>query len=231
MERLRKMPCENISYNKIPEYIWSRPKRWKTKQYSLTSFFYSGVRAVWLFRWPCVCSVYQCIGALRLWLHTLFVRSTHYICGKRPVCTQVDTIHTAGKSMTQKANSLLLQISALLYSATCYSSDFDMRMQLSELWRGAGVLHLFSQSLTVEILTRQPVSFSFLIQVTCICQRVSTKVFPMNLLNIKLAVKASRNTSEFWSTVTHAWKGRCETTSGLLKASLSHTPLIQVPPL
>lgn len=79
--------------------------------------------------WPRVCSVYQSVDTV-----LVFVHSTHYICGKWPMCTQVDTMHTAGKRMTQKTNNLLLQISALWYSLTRFVFDVDTRTRLREVW-------------------------------------------------------------------------------------------------
>lgn len=112
-------------------------------------FFLQTMWALWLFHWPCVCSVYQCIGALRLWLHMLFVHSTHDICGKRPVCAQVDTIHTVGgkKNMTHTANNLLLRIPAPLQ----FASSLYFWLWLWERSWVTCCLHSHSQSVTVNL--------------------------------------------------------------------------------
>lgn len=70
-----------------------RQKSWNWKTKHFRTCIFSGMWALWLVLWPRVCSVYQYIRVLTLRMHTVFVRGTHYICGKRPVCTQVDTIH------------------------------------------------------------------------------------------------------------------------------------------
>lgn len=92
-------------------------------------------------------SVHQSVDTVAS--HTLFVHSTHNICGKRPVCTQVDTIHTHCSEEHDTENTVLLTISALLCSVVSFIFNFETRTILSEVWRS---LHLSSWSLTVEIL-------------------------------------------------------------------------------
>lgn len=100
-----------------------------------------------IFIWPCICSVYQYIRVLTLRLHTLLfdlINRTHYICGRWPLCAQVDSTHTAGESVTQKTNDLLLFLISAVFALLLHI--FDFAWETDKVW--SEMARPFSQTLS-----------------------------------------------------------------------------------